>query len=65
MLPRIGGGFTAIAVAVGSRQSAVAVAVGFQQSVAAGAVWIAETAAHAVLRYDIATGELSHVPIDE
>jgi hypothetical protein len=34
-------------------------------SVAAGAVWIAETDAHAVLRYDIATGELSHVPIDE
>ncbi len=34
-------------------------------AVAAGAVWIAETDAHAVLRYDIATGELSHVPIDE
>lgn len=34
-------------------------------AVAAGAVWIAETDAHAVLRYDIATGALSHVPIDE
>jgi hypothetical protein len=34
-------------------------------AVAAGSVWIAETDAHVVLRYDIATGELSHVPIDE
>ncbi len=34
-------------------------------AVAAGAVWIAETDAHAVLRYDVASGELSHVPIDE
>jgi sugar lactone lactonase YvrE len=34
-------------------------------AVAAGAVWIAETDAHDVLRYDIATGALSHVPIDE
>ncbi len=30
-----------------------------------GVVWIAETDAHAVLRYDIATGELGRVPIDE
>ena len=30
-----------------------------------GVLWIAETDAHAVLRYDIASGELSHVPIDE
>lgn len=30
-----------------------------------GILWIAETDAHAVLRYEIATGELSHVPIDE
>lgn len=30
-----------------------------------GTLWIAETDAHAVLRYDIASGELSHVPIDE
>jgi len=34
-------------------------------AVAAGAVWIAETDAHAVVRYDIASGELGHVPIDE
>lgn len=34
-------------------------------AVAAGAVWISETDAHAVLRYDIATGELSDVPIEE
>ncbi len=33
--------------------------------VAAGAVWIAETDAHAIVRYDIASGELSHVPIEE
>ena len=30
-----------------------------------GVVWIAETDAHAVLRYDIATGELGRVPIGE
>ncbi len=30
-----------------------------------GSLWIAETDAHAVLRLDIASGELSHVPIDE
>ncbi len=30
-----------------------------------GTLWIAETDAHAVLRYDISTGDLSHVPIDE
>ncbi len=34
-------------------------------AVAAGAVWIAETDAHAVVRYDIATGRLDHVPIEE
>ncbi|WP_022974207.1 hypothetical protein [Xanthomonas maliensis] len=34
-------------------------------AVAAGAVWIAETDAHAVLRYDLASGELSDVLIDE
>ena len=34
-------------------------------SVAAGAVWIAETDAHAVLRYDLASGELARVAIDE
>lgn len=32
---------------------------------AAGMVWIAETDAHAVLRYDPASGELSDVAIDE
>jgi hypothetical protein len=31
----------------------------------AGVVWISETDAHAVLRYDIASGELSDVPIAE
>jgi len=30
-----------------------------------GVLWIAETNAHAVLRLDIATGELGHVAIDE
>jgi hypothetical protein len=30
-----------------------------------GVVWIAETHAHSVLRFDIATGELGHVPIGE
>jgi len=34
-------------------------------AVAGGAVWIAETDAHAILRYDIASGELSELPIDE
>jgi hypothetical protein len=34
-------------------------------AVAAGAVWIAETDAHALLRYDIASGELRDVPIEE
>ena len=34
-------------------------------AVAAGAVWIAETDAHGVLRYDIATGELGDVNISE
>ena len=34
-------------------------------SIAAGAVWIAETDAHAVLRYDLASGELARVAIDE
>jgi streptogramin lyase len=34
-------------------------------AVSAGTVWIAETDAHAVLRYDIASGELSDVPINE
>lgn len=34
-------------------------------AMAAGAVWISETDAHAVLRYDIASGELSDVPIEE
>ena len=34
-------------------------------SIAAGAVWIAETDAHAVLRFDPATGELVQVAIDE
>ncbi len=34
-------------------------------SIAAGAVWIAETDAHAVLRYDLASGELVRVAIDE
>ncbi|HYM87451.1 MAG TPA: hypothetical protein VET30_12050 [Pseudoxanthomonas sp.] len=34
-------------------------------SVAAGAVWIAETDAHAVLRYDLASAELARVAIDE
>ncbi|MBN6151153.1 hypothetical protein JR065_12440 [Xanthomonas sp. AmX2] len=34
-------------------------------AVTAGTVWIAETDAHAVLRYDIASGELSDVPISE
>ena len=34
-------------------------------AVAAGAVWIAETDGHTVSRYDIATGELSDVPIEE
>ncbi|MDG2524369.1 redoxin domain-containing protein [Stenotrophomonas sp. HITSZ_GD] len=34
-------------------------------AVAAGSVWIAETDAHAVLRYDIASGELSEFTIQE
>ncbi|WP_045727730.1 nhl repeat protein [Xanthomonas sp. GPE 39] len=34
-------------------------------AVGAGTVWIAETDAHAVLRYDIASGELSELPISE
>lgn len=34
-------------------------------AVTAGAVWIAETDAHAVLRYDPASGELDHLSIDE
>ncbi|MCF5946538.1 hypothetical protein L2249_24890, partial [Xanthomonas perforans] len=34
-------------------------------AVTAGAVWIAETDAHAILRYDLASGELSDVSIDE
>lgn len=34
-------------------------------ALAGGALWIAETDAHAVLRYDIASGELSDVPIEE
>ena len=34
-------------------------------SIAAGAVWIAETDAHAVLRYDLASGDLGRVAIDE
>ncbi|MDR6840515.1 hypothetical protein [Pseudoxanthomonas sacheonensis] len=34
-------------------------------SIAAGALWIAETDAHAVLRYDLSTGELGRVAIDE
>ncbi|KAF1684960.1 hypothetical protein B1992_13645 [Pseudoxanthomonas broegbernensis] len=34
-------------------------------SVAAGAVWIAETDAHGILRYDIASGELGDVSIGE
>lgn len=33
-------------------------------SVAAGAIWIAETDAHAVLRFDPLSGELSDVPIE-
>lgn len=32
-------------------------------AVAAGAVWIADTDAHAVLRYDLASGELAELPI--
>lgn len=34
-------------------------------AIAGGAVWIAETDAHAVLRYDIVTGELGDVTISE
>ena len=34
-------------------------------SIAAGAVWIAETDAHSVLRYDIASGALDDVSINE
>jgi hypothetical protein len=34
-------------------------------SIAAGALWIAETDAHAVLRYDLSSGDLSRVAIDE
>ena len=34
-------------------------------SIAAGALWIAETDAHAVLRYDLASGDLGRVAIDE
>ena len=34
-------------------------------AVAGGAVWIADTDAHAVLRYDIGNGSLKHVPIGE
>lgn len=34
-------------------------------SIAAGALWIAETDAHAVLRYDLANGDLGRVAIDE
>ena len=34
-------------------------------AVAAGAVWIAETDAHAILRFDPVSGELGHVPIEE
>ncbi|MFC7521977.1 hypothetical protein ACFQS6_22285 [Xanthomonas populi] len=34
-------------------------------AVAAGAVWIAETDAHAVLRYDLASGQLQDVSIEE
>ena len=30
-----------------------------------GAVWIADTDAHAVLRYDTRDGSLKHVPIGE
>ncbi|GGK07849.1 redoxin family protein [Luteimonas terricola] len=33
--------------------------------VGGGAVWIADTDAHAVLRYDIGNGSLKHVPIGE
>ena len=34
-------------------------------AIGGGAVWIAETDAHAVLRYDIVTGELGDVTISE
>jgi len=34
-------------------------------AVAAGAVWIAESDAHAILRFDPVSGELSNVPIEE
>ena len=34
-------------------------------SIAAGALWIAETDAHAVLRYDLSSGDLGRVAIDE
>ena len=34
-------------------------------AIAGGAVWIAETDAHGVLRYDIATGSLDDVSISE
>ncbi|RYZ71736.1 MAG: redoxin domain-containing protein [Lysobacteraceae bacterium] len=34
-------------------------------SIAGGALWIAETDAHAVLRYDLASAELARVAIDE
>lgn len=30
-----------------------------------GVVWIADTDAHAILRYDLASGLLAHVPVDE
>ena len=34
-------------------------------ALSAGFLWIAETDAHAVLRLDLATGELDRVAIDE
>ena len=34
-------------------------------AIAAGALWIAETDAHGVLRYDIASGTLEDVSISE
>lgn len=34
-------------------------------AMSSGTLWIAETDAHAVLRYDVASGELDHLPIEE
>ncbi|MGV8959247.1 MAG: hypothetical protein ACOH1V_02525 [Stenotrophomonas sp.] len=56
---RLGGGELATVTLPRRLHGPAALAVG------AGAVWIAETDAHAVLRFDPASGELSDIQIDE